>query len=103
MKARKGDSNMNLPDFLTEDRYGFVHFVGHRIGLQHVIDLHNEGCTPKLLRDHFPTLPVALIEKAIAFYLQNTAEVNAYIDRSRAALDEQAAAPRRGPDAAELK
>ena len=42
---------MNLPDFLTEDRYGFVHFVGHRIGLQHVIDLHNEGYTPELLRD----------------------------------------------------
>jgi uncharacterized protein (DUF433 family) len=94
---------MTLPDFLTEDRYGFIQFTGHRTGLRHVIDLYNDHYTPEMLHDHFPTLALALIHKAIAFYLENTAEVDAYIQRSRDTLKRQAAAPSPGPDAAELR
>ena len=56
-----------------------------------------------MLHDQFPTLPLALVHKAIAFYLENTAEVDAYIKRSREALDRQAAAAPHSPDAAELR
>ncbi len=59
--------------------------------------------TPEMLHDHFPTLPLALIHKVIAFYLENTAEVDAYIRRGREELDREAAAPSRGPDATELR
>jgi uncharacterized protein (DUF433 family) len=94
---------MNLPDFLAEDRYGFIHVAGHRVGLRHIVELYNDRYSAEMLHDQFPTLPLALVHKVIAFYLENTAEVDAYVQRSRAALDCQAAAPRRGPDAAELQ
>jgi hypothetical protein len=56
-----------------------------------------------MLHDHFPTLALALIHKAIAFYLENTADVDATIAQSRAILDRQAAADQQGPDGAELR
>src|SRR5689334_19003665 len=94
---------MTLPDFLAQDRYGYIHLAGHRIGLRHVVELYNDGYTPEMLRDQFPTLPLALIHKVIAFYLENRAEVDAYVRQSRESLDRQAAAAQPGPDAAELR
>ena len=93
---------MNLPDFLAQDRYGYIHLTGHRIGLRHVVELFIDGYTPELLHDHFPTISLPLVYKVIAFYLENRAEVDAYIQQSRDALDHQAAGPQQGPDAAEL-
>ena len=93
---------MNLADFLAQDRYGYIHLAGHRIGLRHVVELYNEGYTPEMLRDHFPTLPVALIHKVIAFYLENQTEVDAYVRQSREALERQTAEAQQGPDATEL-
>jgi uncharacterized protein (DUF433 family) len=94
---------MNLPDFLSQDGHGYIHLTGHRIGLRHVVELYKDGYTPEMLHDHFPTLPLALIHKVIAFYLENTAEVDASIEQSRMALDRLAAGPQPGPDATELR
>ena len=94
---------MNLPDFLSQDRYGLIRLAGHRIGLRHVVELYNDHYTPERLHDHFPTLPLALIHKVIAFYLENKLAVDAYVQRSREELDRQAAAPQAGPDAIELR
>ena len=94
---------MTLPDFLTEDKYGFIHLAGHRIGLMHVVELYKEGYAPELLLDQFPTLTLALIHKVIGFYLDNQAEVDAYVARCREEIDRQAAAPAQGPDHAELR
>ncbi len=94
---------MNLPDFLAQDKYGYIHLAGHRIGLMHVVDLYKEGYSPEMLLDHFPTLSLALIHKVIAFYLENQTEVDAYIAQGRAEIDRQAAAPQPGPDRAELR
>lgn len=94
---------MSLPEFLAEDRYGYIHLAGHRIGLRHVVERYNDGDTPETLRAHFPTLPLALIYKVIAFYLENRAEVDAYVRQSREALERQAADTKPGPDAAELR
>jgi uncharacterized protein (DUF433 family) len=94
---------MNLPEFLAQDRYGYIHLAGHRIGLRHVVELYNDRYTPEMLRDHFPTLPLALIHKVIAFYPENQAEVGTYARQSREALEHQAAGPQQGPDAAELR
>jgi uncharacterized protein (DUF433 family) len=94
---------MNLPDFLSQDKYGYVHLTGHRIGLRHVVELYKEGYTPPMLHDHFPTLPLALIHKVIAFYLENADEVDSSIRQSRQALDRLTAEPQQGPDAAELR
>lgn len=94
---------MNLPDFLAQDHYGYIHLAGHRIGLRHVVELYNDGYTPEMLHDHFPTLPLALVHKVIAFYLENQAEVDAYLRQSREALDREASGPQEGPSAAELR
>jgi hypothetical protein len=94
---------MDLPDFLAQDRYGFILLASHRIGLRRVVELYNDAFTPEMLHDHFPTLPLALVHKVIAFYLENHAAVDAYIRQSREALDRQAAGPHQGPDAAELR
>lgn len=94
---------MNLPDFLTSDRHGFIHLAGHRVGLRHIVELYNERYTAEMLHDHFPTVPLALIHKVLAFYLENIADVDAHVQASRAALQRQAAAAPRGPDAAELR
>lgn len=94
---------MNLPDFLAQDRYGYIHLAGHRIGLRHIVELYTDGYTPEMLHEHFPTVPLALVHKVIAFYLENRAEVDASVRQSREALDRQAAEPQQGPDAAELR
>jgi uncharacterized protein (DUF433 family) len=94
---------MILADFLSQDKYGYIHLTGHRIGLMHVVDLYNQGYSPEMLLDHFPTLSLALIHKTIGFYLENQAEVDAYIAECRAEIDRQASAPQSGPDRAELR
>jgi uncharacterized protein (DUF433 family) len=94
---------MTLPDFLTEDHYGYVHLTGHRIGLRHIVELYKDGYTPEMLHDHFPTLPLPLVYKVLAFYLENMDGVDRYILKCREKLDRQEALPPRGPGAAELR
>ncbi|SRR5260370_20796657 len=94
---------MTLPDFLTRDAYGFVHLAGHRIGLRHIVELYRENYTPEMLQEHFPTLPLALVHKVIAFYLENQAEVDTYIQSCQEKMAPLAAAPPAGPSAAELR
>jgi uncharacterized protein (DUF433 family) len=94
---------MTLPDFLTEHRYGEIRLTGHRIGLLHVVDCYNAGEPPEKIADRYPTLPVALINRVIAFYLENRAEVDAYVAKCHAEIDRQAAQPRPGPTLAELR
>ena len=94
---------MNLPDFLSQDKYGFIHLTGHRIGLRHVVDLYNDDYSPEMILDHLPTLTLAIIYHVLAFYLENRAEVDAYIARCREEIDRQASAPQPGPDFAELR
>jgi uncharacterized protein (DUF433 family) len=70
---------MRLPDFLKEDSLGYIHLNGHRIGLDNIIPYYNEGYSPEMLVEEFPTLSVDLVRKVIEFYQQNRAEVDAYV------------------------
>ena len=74
---------MTLPDFLTEGAFGEVRLTGHRIGLDHVIEDYNSGYSPERLHEEFPTLPLDLIQKVLACYEANRAEVDAYMARGR--------------------
>jgi uncharacterized protein (DUF433 family) len=94
---------MTLPDFLTQHPYGEIRLTGHRIGLLHVVQYYNEGFSPEMLLEQFPTLPLSLIHKVIAFYLDNRAEVDAYVAKCEAELDQQRAAAPKGPSLAELR
>jgi len=74
---------MILPDFLTQQPDGDICLTGHRIGLDHVIEDYNSGYSPERLHEEFPTLPFDLIQKVLAFYEANRAEVAAYLARGR--------------------
>jgi uncharacterized protein (DUF433 family) len=94
---------MRLPDFLTQDADGEIHMTGHRIGIYTVVRVYKEGYSAEQIAEEFPSLPLDLIQKALAFYHENLAEVDAYVDAYRAELLRQEAAPRKGPSLDELK
>lgn len=80
---------MTFPDFLYEAPFGEILLSGHRIGLYHVVHYYNDGFSPEMIAGQFPTLPLALVHKVIAFYLENRASVDAYVANCRRELDEQ--------------
>jgi uncharacterized protein (DUF433 family) len=94
---------MTLPDFLTRDSGGAIHLTGHRIGLFHLVRYYNEGYSPEMLVCQYPTLPLALVHKVIAFYLENRAAVDAYVAACRDELSRQRAANPRRIDVAALR
>ncbi len=79
---------MKLPDFLFEAPYGEIRITGSRIGLYHIVESYNEGFSAEMLVEEYPTLPLALIHKIIAFYLENKSEVDAYVEKERQACEE---------------
>ena len=80
---------MTLPEFLSQNSNGEIRLAGHRIGLFHVVHYYNEGCSPEMLACQYPSLPLALIHKVIAFYLENREEVDAYVATCRDELSRQ--------------
>jgi uncharacterized protein (DUF433 family) len=85
---------MMLPEFLTQASDGEIRLTGHRIGLYHLVERYNEGESAEMLASRYPTLPLALVHKVLAFYLDHQAEVDAYIASCSAALSvQQRAAP----------
>jgi uncharacterized protein (DUF433 family) len=93
---------MTLPDFLTERAEGTIVLTGHRVGLHHVVRYYNEGYSPEMLVEQFPTLPLALVHKVIAHYLENRDSVDAYVAKVRDELAQLRAAGRH-PDLVDLR
>lgn len=94
---------MQLPDFLEADDHGFIQVRGHRVGLHHVLRVYQEGYSPEMILDQYPTLPLAVIHKTIAFYLENRTEVDAYVAAHDREMERQMAQPQTTPTFAELK
>jgi uncharacterized protein (DUF433 family) len=94
---------MNLPDHLVDHPDGEIRLTGHRIGLSDIVAYYNEGYSPEMLAGQFPTLSLALIHKVIAFYLENQAEVDAYVAEQRAEIDRQIAMAPENPTLIELR
>ena len=70
---------MKLPEFLT-DADGEIILTGHRIELAHVVNFYREGASAELIASRYPTLPLSLVHRVIAFYLDNQGEVDDYVD-----------------------
>jgi uncharacterized protein (DUF433 family) len=94
---------MTLPDFLTQNATGEIRLTGHRLGLFHVVHFYNEGYLPEMLVCQYPTLPLALVHKVIAFYLENRAEVDAYVATCQDELSRHKEANPRRIDVATLR
>jgi len=94
---------MQLPEFLTSQPGGSIRLTGRRIALEHVVYFYNQGYSPEMVLGQFPSLPLALIHKVIAFYLENQEAVDAYVKRCEAEVVRQRAAAPASPDLAELR
>jgi uncharacterized protein (DUF433 family) len=92
-----------LPPFLHWHPDGEVRLLGHRIGLYHFVFYYNQGYTAEMMLGQFPTLDLALIHKVIAFYLEHEREVDEYIARYRADLDQLRAVGPHAPSVVELR
>src|SRR5260370_8811618 len=93
---------MTLPDFLRSDAGGEIFLAGHRVTLYHVIKDYREGYSAEALAAAYPTLPLALVHKVLAFYLENHPEVDRYVAETRAEINPQAARPPPRPTAADF-
>jgi uncharacterized protein (DUF433 family) len=94
---------MTLPDFLRSDEDGEIFLVGHRITLYHLIKDYRQGYTAERLATAYPTLPLALVNQVVAFYLENQPEVEHYLEATQAEIERQAVAPPQGPSLADLQ
>jgi uncharacterized protein (DUF433 family) len=94
---------MTLPEFLVQDPDGYIHLEGHRLGLQDVVHFYREGCSAEELCEVFPTLPLVLAHKIIAFYLDHAVDVDGYIATCETQAERQRETAPRGPDIVELR
>ena len=88
---------MNLPDFLTLGTMGDIRVTGHRIDLYLLAQKYNEGHTAEMLHCEYPTLPVAMIHKVIAFYVNNRTYVDEYVAAVESRIDKLRTDYRPGP------
>lgn len=79
---------MNTPDFLIQNPEGEILLRGHRIDLYHVVCCYKNGYSPEMIACEFPSLPLALIHKVVAFYLENRESVDVYVADVGSQLDE---------------
>ncbi len=86
---------MIVPDFLSRTNTGEIRLTGHRTGLYHVVHYYQDGYSAEMLAGQFPDLPLSLIHRVIAFYLDNRSDVDAYIASCKEELDRQRAANRK--------
>jgi uncharacterized protein (DUF433 family) len=82
---------MTIPEFLSGEATAEIRLTGHRIGLYHIVHDYCDGYSPEMLACQYPTLPLALIHKTIAFYLENQAEIDAYVAAYQGELAKQSA------------
>jgi uncharacterized protein (DUF433 family) len=80
-----------------EDYFDFlgplqIRIKGHRIGIEHVIELYLDGSSPEQIVQTFPGLSLEKIHATITYYLHNQAEVDAYLARQLAIMGEEMAA-----------
>jgi len=73
----------------VEQRDGAYWIAGKRISLASVVYAFQRGAAPESILRSFPLLTLEEIYGAITFYLSNQVEVDSYLDKCEAELDEQ--------------
>lgn len=68
---------------LVSDAHGTIRVGGGRVTLDSVVGAFRSGATAEEIVQQFPTLALADIYQVIAYYLHNTAEVDAYLGTRR--------------------
>jgi uncharacterized protein (DUF433 family) len=86
---------MQLADYLEfesiQTKHGLaekIRIKGHRIAIENVIELFNRGSSPeRIVQEFYPSLTLAEVYATVAYYLQNKAEVDAYMQRGESIAD----------------
>lgn len=79
MKFVKHAPSMQTP--IAWEASGVARVGGTRVTLESVVSLHKAGEPPSQIHEAFPTLELADIYAVIAYYLRNTEEVEAYLEK----------------------
>lgn len=81
-------------DFLEPDA---IRLKGHRIGLEHVLELYSEGYSVEQIALEFPYVSLEQHHAVIAYYWHNKEEVDAYLARLEEFIRESIEADSRKP------
>ncbi|MGH9839823.1 MAG: DUF433 domain-containing protein [Blastocatellia bacterium] len=65
---------------IMTDIDGVIRVGGTRVRLDTVVYAYNEGATPEEIVEQYPSLDLADVYAVIGYYLQNRAEVEAYLN-----------------------
>ena len=71
----------------VEERNGGLYVAGTRVSLDSVVIRFQEGASPERIVESFPTLKLAQVYGAIAYYLENEQMVNEYIAEGQRELE----------------
>jgi uncharacterized protein (DUF433 family) len=66
---------------LEEDASGAIRVQDTRVTLDSIVLAFREGASAEEIAERFPVLSLSAVYAAIAFYLQNRAEIDAYLKR----------------------
>ena len=77
------NAELDLPDLLICTPEGTWRFAGTRVSLDSVIHAFWEGATPEEICQEFPSLSLAQVYGAIAYYLKQRDKVDAYLQAGR--------------------
>jgi uncharacterized protein (DUF433 family) len=77
-----------LPKEYVEEREGGYYVAGSRVSLASMIFAFREGASPESIRQNFPSLSLAQVYGAIAFYLSHPEESEGYLQRLAAQWQE---------------
>jgi uncharacterized protein (DUF433 family) len=72
---------MQLKDYFEFLDPDDIRIKGHRIGIDNVIQYYLQGYSPEQILEELPSLNLEKIYATLTYYLQNRAEIDAYMLR----------------------
>lgn len=94
---------MQLEDYFEFPDPDEIRLKGHRLYVDDIIDLYNEGRSPEYIAQYYPGLSLEKIYATITYYLHNQREVDAAIERLKAYREERARLAEENPSPAMLR
>src|SRR6476661_1637034 len=90
---------MSFPEspYLDEDD-GALRIKGTRVGIEPIVSSFNEGLTPEQIARRFPTVKLAHVYGAIAYYLENRQLIDDDMAASQGELDKIPALSQSNPE-----
>ena len=59
-----------------------IRLKGHRIAIEHILDLHRQGISPaEIVSTHFTSLSLEQVNATLAYYQHNQQAVDKYLER----------------------